>query len=385
MDEHTERAALFYLAYIPLDLNSAEELIKEYSSEQMHSGTSGNASVCDNKNNHHDSEEIGNMDPSLPQSRVLYKRSLSTIDKTSENTNCLIRRSSLSSIAETILPPVQALYCVRRSQLRNRVEKIKYITNKSLRKSRAFLVEPSHHTLLAVFSVIPYVKDGNKSKSQGSPSKGPLLSHTRLEQLENLTLPEPTQVVGHSKEEVSYNALLHPSFNDLAPVNLNSPQWTCGKHRRVLRFNSYIVSIVDYTKPSELKRDLNLKFKKCYPQVCLTLSKLRSLEKQMMRSVKAFGLQPAVLTYAKYYFERLVFSCAINKANRHHLAAVCLLLSAKVHGDLKTEVVPELISILEHYFKANCSAFLPYEFAAFAALKFSLIFPIRNRHLSDES
>ncbi|XP_076822793.1 CDK5 and ABL1 enzyme substrate 2-like isoform X1 [Clavelina lepadiformis] len=105
----------------------------------------------------------------------------------------------------------------------------------------------------------------------------------------------------------------------------------------------------------------------------------------MMRSVKAFGLQPAVLTYAKYYFERLVFSCAINKANRHHLAAVCLLLSAKVHGDLKTEVVPELISILEHYFKANCSAFLPYEFAAFAALKFSLIFPIRNRHLSDES
>ena len=80
-------------------------------------------------------------------------------------------------------------------------------------------------------------------------------------------------------------------------------------------------------------------------KVNITLSKLRSLERQMQRTAKTFGLQTGVLTCAKVYFERLVFSSLVNKTNRQQVAATCFLLSAKIHGDLKSQEVTQLVSV----------------------------------------
>jgi len=87
-------------------------------------------------------------------------------------------------------------------------------------------------------------------------------------------------------------------------------------------------------------------------QVNVTLSKIRSLEQQMTSVAKLFDLQSGVLTLAVSYFERLVFGSKVVKANRHHVAATCLLLSAKVHGDLRPDVLTQLISVSSFFFTA---------------------------------
>ena len=65
----------------------------------------------------------------------------------------------------------------------------------------------------------------------------------------------------------------------------------------------------------------------------------------MHRTAKMYGMQTGVLSCAKSYFERLVFSSVVNKPNRQHVAAACLLLAAKVHGDLNSQEVVQLVSV----------------------------------------
>ena len=65
----------------------------------------------------------------------------------------------------------------------------------------------------------------------------------------------------------------------------------------------------------------------------------------MVKTAKLYHLESGVLTKASSYFERLVFSSYIHKANRRHVAADCLLISAKVHGDLDIAVLARLIEV----------------------------------------
>ncbi|CAG2170023.1 unnamed protein product [Oppiella nova] len=109
--------------------------------------------------------------------------------------------------------------------------------------------------------------------------------------------------------------------------------------------NCVYTSIIDYVKPTDLKKELNDKFKERFPYIQLTLSKLRSLKKEM------------------------------SKIARHELCAgACLILSAKLN-DVKGVELKTLIERIESGFRLNRKELISMEFSVLVALEFSLHLP----------
>lgn len=126
------------------------------------------------------------------------------------------------------------------------------------------------------------------------------------------------------------------------------------------RFASYVFSscssplilqttVIEYVKPSDLKKDMNETFREKFPHVTLTLSKIRryalyliiqthqvetwplkrvcsSLKREMTTVGEDCGLQPVAIAMALVYFEKLVLQGRLNKQNRLGLVFSQLLL-----------------------------------------------------------
>ncbi|KAL6119367.1 cables2 [Pungitius sinensis] len=159
------------------------------------------------------------------------------------------------------------------------------------------------------------------------------------------------------------------------PNLLSDPQWPCGRHKRVLIFASYLTTVVEYVKPSDLKKDMNETFKEKFPHIKLTLSKIRSLKREMRAMSDDCGLQPVTIAMAFVYFEKLVLQGYFNKQNRKLVAAACVLLAAKISSDLRKPDVKQLIDKLEERFRINRRELIPLEFPVLVALEMGLYLP----------
>ncbi|KAK2897097.1 CDK5 and ABL1 enzyme substrate 2 [Channa argus] len=162
---------------------------------------------------------------------------------------------------------------------------------------------------------------------------------------------------------------------DYDPNLLSDPQWPCGKHKRVLIFASYMTTVIEYVKPSDLKKDMNETFKEKFPHIKLTLSKIRSLKREMRVVGEECGLQPVTVAMAFVYFEKLVLQGRLNKHNRKLVSAACILLAAKISSDLKKQEVKHLIDKLEERFRISRRELISFEFTILVALEMALYLP----------
>ncbi|XP_004606177.2 CDK5 and ABL1 enzyme substrate 1 isoform X1 [Sorex araneus] len=163
---------------------------------------------------------------------------------------------------------------------------------------------------------------------------------------------------------------------DYDPNLLDDPQWPCGKHKRVLIFPSYMTTVIDYVKPSDLKKDMNETFKEKFPHIKLTLSKIRSLKRDMRKLAQEdCGFEEPTVAMAFVYFEKLALKGKLNKQNRKLCAGACVLLAAKIGSDLRKHEVKHLIDKLEEKFRLNRRELIAFEFPVLVALEFALHLP----------
>ena len=111
-------------------------------------------------------------------------------------------------------------------------------------------------------------------------------------------------------------------------MGLDDPELRTGKHRTVIALPCYMGSVIQYTRPTDLKQELNDQFRQKHPDLdpSLTLSKIRNLKAALLEIGQEEDLELISMACAYVYFEKLVLKRHVTKLNRRLIGGTLSLL-----------------------------------------------------------
>ncbi|EGD73569.1 hypothetical protein PTSG_05276 [Salpingoeca rosetta] len=229
--------------------------------------------------------------------------------------------------------------------------------------TRVLVTSPRGGMPLAAFSLLP-ARDTRHKKRR------------RLEKAKQADKFEIKPV----RKTKSYEKQLRdmPQVHDHA--TLDDPFLHHGRHQKMLSLKSYTVSISHYVTPAELKEALNESFRERFPDIQLTLSKLRSLKRDMVEiGCDMCKMEVSTVAFAHYYFEHLVLKRWVTKPTRKLIPACCLLLAFKFNCTARPSIVKQrlqpLFKACEDKWRLARHDILLMEMPVFSQLSFDLNVP----------
>jgi len=186
------------------------------------------------------------------------------------------------------------------------------------------------------------------------------------------------------KTAESYAKLLTPSHSleKKPPDNyhitvLDDPNLINGKHKTIIALPYFMSSIIQYSRPSDLKKELNEQFRQLHPDLdpSLTLTQIRKVKKNIFLVAQEMDLELSSVAKAYVYFERLILKKEVNKYNRKLIGATCLFLATKVN-DPKEVSYSDLLKVLNKVMEVSPKEIRENEFNVFVALEFVLYVPL---------
>ncbi|OQR81563.1 hypothetical protein THRCLA_11616 [Thraustotheca clavata] len=181
----------------------------------------------------------------------------------------------------------------------------------------------------------------------------------------------------------------HPIVPVYDPNFLDDPEYRQGRHKDVIRgdrkVGPIVCSILRFVKPNDLKEELNKQFRETHAWLDdseLTLSKIRNLKRESLNMCQRLHMDISTVALACVYFEKLVLSNYVNKANRKLYMSVCMVLALKFNEALNRDkivsVVKKLLGEIDQVHSIPSREVLTAEFTVYAQLSFALHVPLHE-------
>lgn len=185
---------------------------------------------------------------------------------------------------------------------------------------RLYFVTSQSNQPVLVSSVLKYSAE-KKRRKQGLKSKAypGKLSATTSSSNVAATIPQSgpstqlsmTMTPDDARRKLdaeSYGHLLMPGDSIVYNADmLDDPDLNAGINKSIIALPSYIVSVIPYSKPSELRKELNDQFRQEHPYLdsSISLSKIRNLKTDMLNVGILADLEMSTVAKAYTFFEKL--------------------------------------------------------------------------------
>ncbi|KAJ2699239.1 hypothetical protein FB645_005384 [Coemansia sp. IMI 203386] len=163
--------------------------------------------------------------------------------------------------------------------------------------------------------------------------------------------------------------------NVYQPNRLDDPGLHKGLQRTVLGLTGYMGTVFEYTRPDDLRQELNDHFRETHPEIYavgLTLDQIRRLRAHMLRVTREQDLELSTAAIGWVYFEKLIWKGYVTKDNRKLVAVFGAYADCYVLERSGTNFRAETTQ------KLQLAALYGAQFSVFAELDFSLWVPRRE-------